>query len=285
MVCRVLGTDIFPILLPTLYYLMFFDSHCHLTSDELAADFEGVLTRAREAGVTGFLNIGDTLDSSQSSIEQAGKARTHGFDAWATAGVHPQRALEWNGNSAAQLRDLSRQLLVRAIGEIGLDFVYDETHPVYPGAPRAVQEKVLREQLDIARELNLPVVLHNREADGDLPRVMAEYTDLRGVFHCFGSPLETARSVLDLGFYLGFTGLVTFKNAGSVREVAKLCPLDRLLIETDAPYLAPVPFRGKTNEPSYLPRVAAIIAELHGKTPEEIGAITTDNARRLFVLS
>jgi TatD DNase family protein len=264
---------------------MFFDSHCHLTSDELSADFKGVLQRAQAAQVTGFLNIGDTLKSSRAACEQAEFAAKQGFDAWATAGVHPQHALEWNDNSLDELRELSQQPRVRAIGEIGLDFVYDETHPVYPGAPRVVQENVLRQQLQLAQELNLPVVLHNREADDDLPRIMADFPGLQGVFHCFGSPLEVARRVLDLGFYLGFTGLVTFKNAQSVRDVAQFCPLDRLLIETDAPYLAPVPFRGKTNEPSYLPRVAAMIAELHNKTVEEIGEITAHNAQKLFAIS
>jgi TatD DNase family protein len=261
---------------------MFFDSHCHLTSDELAADFEGVLQRAQAAQVTGFMNIGDTLTSSRAACQQCEIATSSGFDSWASVGIHPQRALEWNDESLNQLRKLASHPRVRAIGEIGLDFVYDETHPVYPGAPRAVQESVLREQLQLAVELNLPVVLHNREADEDLPRVIADFPSLRGVFHCFGSPLEVAKRVLDLGFYLGFTGLVTFKNAQSVRDVAHFCPLDRLLIETDAPYLAPVPFRGKTNEPSYLPRVAQTIAELHNKTIEEIGKITTQNAKRLF---
>ncbi len=261
---------------------MFFDSHCHLTSDELCGDFNGVLQRAREAQVTGFLNIGDTLTSSRAACVQAQLAAAQNFEAWATVGVHPQNALQWNADSLAELRALAQHPRVRAIGEIGLDFVYDETHPVYPGAPRAVQESVLREQLQLAIDLNFPVVLHNREADDDLPRIVADFPGLRGVFHCFGSPMEVAQRVLDLGFYLGFTGLVTFKNAQSVRDVAKFCPLDRLLIETDAPYLAPVPFRGKTNEPSYLPHVASIIAALHEKTIEEIGAITANNARQLF---
>ncbi len=263
---------------------MFFDSHCHLTSDELRADFEGVLQRARAVQVTGFLNIGDTLSSSRAACEQAEFAAAQNFSAWATAGVHPQNALQWNDNSLAELSVLAMRPRVRAIGEIGLDFVYDQTHPLYPGASREMQESVLRQQLQLAIDLNLPVVLHNREADDVLPRVVADFRGLRGVYHCFGSPLEVARRGLDLGFYLGFTGLVTFKNAQSVRDVAKLCPLDRLLIETDAPYLAPVPFRGKTNEPSYLPRVAAMIAELHEKSIEEIGAITTNNARILFGL-
>jgi TatD DNase family protein len=261
---------------------MFFDSHCHLTSEELAADFGGVLFRAREAGVSGFLNIGDTLETSHAAIAQAESAAAQGFDAWATTGVHPQRALEWNDSAPNELRALASHPRVRAIGEIGLDAVYTETHPVYPGAPLTIQEKVLREQLEIALQLNLPVVLHNREADDDLPRIVADYPSLRGVWHCFGSPLEGAKRVLELGFYLGFTGLVTFKNAEAVRDVARFCPLDRLLIETDAPYLAPVPFRGKTNEPGYLPRVAGTIAALHEKPIETIAAATYENARRLF---
>lgn len=261
---------------------MFFDSHCHLTSDELCADFNGVLQRAREAQVTGFLNIGDTLASSRAACAQAELAAAQKFAAWATVGVHPQNALQWNDDSLDELRALANHARVRAIGEIGLDFVYDETHPVYPGAPRAVQESVLRAQLQLAMDLNFPVVLHNREADHELPRLVADFPGLPGVFHCFGSPLDVARRVLDLGFYLGFTGLVTFKNAQSVRDVAKFCPLDRLLIETDAPYLAPVPFRGQTNEPSYLPRVAAMIAELHEKTIEEIGEMTMHNAQTLL---
>lgn len=263
---------------------MFFDSHCHLTSDELVEDFDGVLDRALSAQVTAFLNIGDTLESSRAALEQARIAQARGISMWATAGVHPQRALEWDDTSAAQLREIARAPEIVAIGEIGLDFVYDETHPQHPGATRGVQEIVLREQLQIARELQIPVVLHNRDADERLPAIMAEFPSLTGVFHCFGSSLDVARRVLDLDFYLGFTGLVTFKNAQSVRDVAKFCPLDRLLIETDAPYLAPVPFRGKTNEPSYLPRVAATIAELHGISVEECARITNENARRLFGL-
>ncbi|MBV9467622.1 MAG: TatD family hydrolase, partial [Abitibacteriaceae bacterium] len=208
---------------------------------------------------------------------------------WATAGVHPQHALEYNDQSAGTteaLFALAKNPLIRAIGEIGLDFVYDDQHPQYPGASREVQADVLRQQLEIAITLSLPVVIHNREADEALLAIIKDYSSQLpgGVFHCFGSPLEIARRVLDLGFHLGFTGLVTFKNAEAVREVAKFCPLDRLLIETDAPYLAPVPYRGKTNEPSYLPRVAETVASLHNLEVQEIAAITTHNAMQLFHL-
>ena len=241
-----------------------------------------MLERARAAGVTALLNIGDTLESSQRALQQSLGAKIIGVEMWATAGVHPQHASEWMPQSSAQLYALAAAPEVVAIGEIGLDFFYDENHEVFPGAPRALQEGVLREQLRIALEQNLPVVLHNREADGVLPRIVAEFPGLRGVFHCFGSPPEVARDVLELGFHLGFTGLVTFKNADAVREVARLCPMDRLLIETDAPYLAPVPLRGKVNEPSFLPHVAAMVAQVKGVSVEEIAAQTSANARRLF---
>jgi len=261
---------------------MFFDSHCHLTAPELAADFEGVLQRALANGVTGFLNIGDDLTSSATAFRQAEQARELGISMWSTVGVHPQHALDWNDEVAHSLRKLISSSTVRAIGEIGLDFVYDETHPQYPGAPRDVQENVFIEQLEIAAASQLPVVIHNREADERLLTIMANYRHLRGVFHCFGSSVEVARRVLDLGFHLGFTGLVTFKNAQEVRDAARLCPLDRLLIETDSPYLAPVPHRGKTNEPSYLPRVADTLAAVHGISVKDVAAQTTQNAVTLF---
>lgn len=268
---------------------MFLDSHCHLTSPELSADIAGVLERAVATQVTGFLNIGDNIESSHAACAQAAQAQQQGIKVWATAGVHPQHALEYNdqakGTTEAILA-LAKHPLVRAIGEIGLDFVYDDQHPQYPGASREVQADVLRQQLTIAITLGLPVVIHNREADEALLAIMQDYSNKLpgGVFHCFGSSLEVARRVLDLGFHLGFTGLVTFKNAAGVREVAKFCPIDRLLIETDAPYLAPVPYRGKTNEPSYLPRVAETIASIHNLDVAEVSDRTTHNAMQLFRL-
>jgi len=263
---------------------MFFDSHCHLTSDELAPDFAGVLMRARVAGVTHFLNIGDDLDSSRAALQQARESDKHGVSMHATAGFHPQNAARFDADSVARLRDLAAQSEIVAIGEIGLDWVYDETHAQHPGATREVQERVFRAQIELALELDLPVVIHNRDADDDLLRIVESYSDLRGVFHCFGSSIEVARRVLQRGFHLGFTGLVTFKNADAVRAVAKMCPLDRLLIETDAPYLAPIPFRGKTNEPAFLPRIAQQIAALHNATIQQIAKTSTTSARRLFNL-
>lgn len=262
---------------------MFFDSHCHLTSDCLSSQLDDVLYRAREAGVTRVLNIGDTMESSRAALDQISRAKNLGIEMHASAGVHPQNALQWDFSStAALLRSLACDPNIVAIGEIGLDFVYDDSHQKFPGASRELQERVLRAQLELALELDLPVVIHNREADEDLLRVLREYSDLRGVFHCFTSSLEIARRVLDMNFHLGFGGILTFKSAGEVREVAKFCPREKMLIETDAPYLSPVPFRGKTNEPSFLPRTAAVLGSLRSQSIEEIAAITTANVRALL---
>jgi TatD DNase family protein len=235
--------------------------------------------------VTRFLNIGDDLAASQAAFEQAVIAPRYGAQIWSTAGVHPQKAQGWNQSTLAALRELLAQPQVVAVGEIGLDFFYDDSHAQYPGATRETQEKVLCEQLQLAVELDLPVVLHNRDADDRLPLIVRDFPALRGVFHCFGSPLNVAEDILEQGFHLGFTGLITFKNAEMVRDVASACPLDRILIETDAPYLAPVPHRGKTNEPSFVPLVAQQLAALHKCTGEEMGEITTRNACALFGLA
>ena len=262
---------------------MFFDSHCHLSSDALAPQLAGVLQRARDANVSRILNIGDTIESSQLALAQIEKAKTYGVEMRASVGIHPQNALEFSfDDTPGVLRELAQEPNVAAMGEIGLDFVYDDNHEKYPGASREMQERVLRAQLDLARELDLPVVIHNREADQDLLRVLREYSGLRGVVHCFGSSIEVAQRVLELGFHLGFTGIISFKNAGAIRDVAKFCPLEKLLIETDAPYLAPIPHRGKTNEPGFVPIVAGVLAGLRECSIEEIGAITSDNTQRLF---
>ncbi|HEX8549988.1 MAG TPA: TatD family hydrolase [Abditibacteriaceae bacterium] len=257
-----------------------FDSHCHLTSEALRDDFENVVTRAHAAGVTHCLDVADTLDSARAAIIHA-RAE---LPIWlrATAGVHPQNALQWNEGAAAELRELASEPEVVAIGEIGLDWIYDEKHPHYPGATRERQTEVFREQLQIARELNLPVVIHNRESDAEILEVVKDFDDVRGVFHCWAGSVEAAQQALELGFFLGFTGLATFKNAENVREVARLCPLDKLLIETDAPYLAPIPHRGKTNEPSFMPFIATKLAEVKGVTTQELAQITTANALALF---
>lgn len=263
---------------------MFFDSHCHLNSERLAPDFDAILTRAQAANVTHFLNVADSFEATQIAVAQCEIANAQSFSMRATAGVHPQNAREFADNidNSALLENLLRDQNVVAVGEIGLDYFYDETHPEYPGATREMQRLIMRAQIEIALRHDLPVVIHNRDADDDLLEIVNDYPTLRGVFHCFGSSVEVAHRVLDLGFYLGFTGIITFKNAENVRDVARMCPIEKMLIETDAPYLAPVPHRGKTNEPSFVPRVAETLAQLRDLSTEEIGMVTTSNARALF---
>ncbi len=259
---------------------MFFDSHCHLTDDRLFPQLADVLSRAHSSHVEAMLSISSDLDDTARILELCQPNRI-----WASAGVHPASALQWNDDDSTQkLTQFARDERVLAIGEIGLDYLYDDAHPDYPGATRARQSEVFEAQLQIASDNNLPIIIHNREADEDLLAIVGAWKDHLngGVFHCFGSSPEVARRVLDLGFHLGFTGIVSFKNARQTHDVAALCPLDKMLIETDAPYLAPVPMRGKTNEPSFVPFVAAKIAEIKGLSVEEIGAMTTANARRLF---
>lgn len=258
---------------------MFFDSHCHLTSETLRDEFEAVCQRALDAGVSHLLNIGDTLPTSRAALAQCEHSSP-----WmrAAVGVHPQNALQWKDDSAAQLRALAASSLAAAIGEIGLDWIYDDSHPEYPGATRAKQTEVFTAQLEIARELCLPVVVHNREADEAVLETIATVPGTCGVIHCWAGSIEAAARALELGLHLGFTGLVTFKNAEAVRDAVRLCPLDKLLIETDAPYLAPIPHRGKRNEPSFLPHTARTVAEIKGVSLEELARITRENALRLL---
>lgn len=258
---------------------MFFDSHCHLTDARLNSELQGVLERSHEAGVTRILSVAVDLDDAL-KIEQL----TDGERIFGTAGVHPASALTWHAGSGQQLWQSTKSPNCVAVGECGLDYVYDDKHAQFPGATRARQQQVFEAQLEIAMNSGKPVVIHNREADEEVLSTLEFWKDnlVGGVFHCFTSDWNIAKRVLDLDFHLGFTGIVTFKNAPLVHEVARRCPLERMLIETDAPYLAPVPHRGKGNEPSFVPLVAAKIGELRGLSCEEIGSITTENARRLF---
>ena len=263
---------------------MFFDSHCHLTDEKLASQFDAVLARMKEADVNAFINIGSDIASSQAALEQCRIAAQNNFLCGASAGFHPHQANEFTDDCAKVLLELWNNPLCVAAGEIGLDYFYDENHPDFPGASRETQQKVLLTQLQLAAEKQMPVIIHNRDADDDLLNAISQFPNLRGVFHCFNSSWEIAEKVLSHGFYLGFTGMVTFKNAASVREVARNCPLDKLLIETDSPYLAPVPHRGKTNEPSFVPLVAQTMANEKNLTATELAAASFNNAKALFGL-
>jgi TatD DNase family protein len=257
---------------------MFIDSHCHIDGPEYDADREEVIARALEAGVTTMLNVG-TGDPHSGAFERAvGLAEKHA-EIYGAIGVHPHDAKLFDDKAEARLRDLVRQSKrVIAWGEIGLDYHYDHS-------PREVQCDVFRRQLRIARELNLPVVIHSREANDDTVTILEEELrdyDRAGVLHCFGGTLETARQALDLGFYVSFAGNLTFKKAEDLRDIARQLPLDRLLVETDCPYLTPVPFRGKRNEPARVVETGRCLAEIHEKELEEIGRITSENFATLF---
>lgn len=255
------------------------DSHCHLAGDEFTSDLGDVVARAKDAGLSGALVILGAEDVAE--IGRAGNVSGAWDQVRFSVGVHPHQAGQFSTNpaQAAQTAQavIDAQRLSRAVGEIGLDYHYDF-------APRDVQQQVFREQIRLAGRLRLPIVIHTREAEEDTFRILAEEhaRDIGGVFHCFTGDREMAKRCLDIGFYLSLAGIVTFPRALELKEVAKMVPLDRLLIETDSPFLAPVPHRGKRNEPAHVARVAEVIAELRGTTADAIAGATHENHVRLF---
>jgi len=254
---------------------MLIDTHAHLDFPELAHDLTSVLERAARASVLEIVTIGIDIPSSEQAVKLA---RSHS-QVYASVGIHPHGARHLDGEILRALRDLARQERVVAVGEIGLDYYRDRQ-------PRPAQRECLRQQLELACEEELPVVFHIRDAYEDFLEIIKDYTSaLRGaVMHCFSGNWEVAGRCLDLGFYLSIPGTVTFAKAEVQQDVVRRAPLDRLLVETDAPFLAPVPYRGKDNEPSYVLYTARKIAELRGCSLEEVAARTTANARRVFRL-
>ena len=255
------------------------DSHCHLADDAFSDDVAAVVDRARAAGVDQALCILDATNDTECARAErlASLWETLRF----SAGVHPHQAGEFSDRldsvGPAVTGVCERHERVCAIGEIGLDYHYDF-------CPRSAQIDVFRRQISLARESGLPIVIHTREADNDtVDAVQAEAQGVvRGVFHCFTGEKKLARQALDLGFYISFSGIVSFKRADEIREVAAYVPTDRLLVETDAPYLAPVPYRGKRNEPAWVARVVEVLAEVRGKTTGEIIEASQDAFVRLF---
>lgn len=253
---------------------MYFDSHAHLDDTRFQADFDEVLARMRENGVTGMMNIGCDLPSSERSVALAER-----YDwIWATVGSHPDDADHVDGALIEAYRTLCKNPRVRAIGEIGLDYHYEDV-------PRDIQKKAFRMQLQLARETGMPVVVHEREAHGDALEILDDFTDVRGVFHCYSGSLEMAKELVRRGWYIGFTGVITFKNARKAVEVAEWLPLSRTLIETDCPYMAPEPFRGRRCEPGMVPQMAKKIAEIKGVDAERVAEATRRNAYELFRLA
>ena len=253
---------------------MIFDTHAHYDDPAFDADREDVLSALPSGGVGLVIDPGCTLESSRAAVALAA---AHPW-VYAAVGIHPEECAGTTEEDYAALRQLARQDRVVAIGEIGLDY-YWEGNP-----PRDLQQQVFRRQLELAAELDLPVIIHDREAHGDSLSIVLEYPPVRGVFHCFSGSPEMAAELLKRGWYLGFDGPVTYKNARRAPEVAAITPLDRMLVETDSPYLPPVPFRGKRNDSRYLPHVLAKLAEWKGVSPEELERITWENGLRLFGL-
>ena len=251
---------------------MLFDTHAHYDATQFDADRDEVLSTLQPRGVGLVVNPGCDLKSSRKAIELAGQ---YPF-IYAGVGVHPEECACWQDSDVDKLRTLAGQPKVVAIGEIGLDYYWPEN------PPRPLQQRVFRAQMALAGELELPVIVHDREAHGDSMAIVREFPQVRGVFHCFSGSAEMARELVKLGWMISFTGVLTYKNARKAVEAAQAVPMDRLMIETDSPYMAPVPHRGKRNDSGYVIHTCRRLAEIKGITEEECAKITWENGRRFF---
>ena len=251
---------------------MLFDTHAHMDDRAFDADREQLLASLPEQGLALVMNPGCSLASSRNAAALAEK-----YDYLYTAvGSHPDAADEVNEEVLEEYRKLcSLNPKIKAIGEIGLDYHYEDI-------PRQLQLKAFRAQMELARELDLPVIVHEREAHEDGMRIVRDFPEVTGVFHCYSGSAEMARQLVDRGWYIGFTGVLTFKNARKAVEVAASIPLERIVLETDCPYMAPEPFRGKRNDPGKLYRMAEQLARIRGLSVEEIHEITVENGKRLY---
>ncbi|KON66600.1 MULTISPECIES: TatD family hydrolase [Peribacillus] len=252
---------------------MLFDTHVHVNAEQFNEDLEDVIERAQEAGVNNMVVVGfdrPTITRAMELIE------TYDF-MYAAVGWHPVDAIDMTEEDLKWIEELSSHPKVVAIGEMGLDYHWDKS-------PKAIQMEVFRKQIRLAKKVGLPIIIHNREATADIVNILKEEeaSEVGGIMHCFSGSAETAMECIDMNFYISLGGPVTFKNAKKPKEVAAAVPLDRLLIETDCPYLAPHPYRGKRNEPSYVKLVAEQIAEIKQLSVEEVSQATTDNAKKLF---
>lgn len=254
----------------------FIDTHTHLNDQKFLGQEKEVIQRAREAGVTRLINFGDTMASSERAVELS-----RAFEGvYAGVGIHPEEAFPMTPADDDRLAAWIEEAGVVAIGEIGLDYYWEKDQD-----RRLLQQEIFIRQLDLARQLHLPVCIHDRDAHGDTLAILKkEAKGLRGVLHCFSGSLEMAQEVLKLDWFLGVDGPLTYKNAAKLPEIVQAVPLERLLVETDAPYLAPVPMRGKQNEPAFVRYVAEKIADLRGISLEKVAAQTTANACELYGL-
>jgi TatD DNase family protein len=249
------------------------DTHAHLDDARFDGDRDAMIARAREAGVENLVTIGCDLTTSRAAVELADR---YSF-VYATVGVHPHEAKQIGDSWYDDLRRLAQHKKVVAYGEIGLDYHYNHSPP-------KLQRERFREQITLARDLRLPIVVHTREAQDDTITVLKEENaaDVGGVFHCFSGDARLAKDALDLGFLLSFSGVITFQNATMLRDIVKTVPMDRILVETDSPYLTPAPHRGKRNEPANVRLVAEKIAAIQGMTADQVAELTSQNARRVF---
>ena len=254
---------------------MLIDSHAHLEMPEFKKDLEAIIQRAKESGVEYIFTVGTERRDWKRAVEIA---ESHP-SIFAILGVHPHNAKEIDGQTYPMLRELCRNEKVKAYGEIGLDFFRNLS-------PRDLQLERFREQIGLAKELGLPVVIHDREAHQETLEILKSEgaKDCGGIIHCFSGDYEMARACMDMGFYISIPGSITFKNAGQFREVVKRIPLESLLVETDAPFLTPEPFRGKRNEPSYVRYTAQRVAEVKNISFEKVAEVTTENALRVYKL-
>ena len=250
---------------------MIFDTHAHLNDPAFDEDREELISGLPEKGIGFVMNVGCCLDSSKDCIALAEK---YPF-IYASVGSHPDSAGEVCEELMQTYLEMSKHSKVKAIGEIGLDYYYE-------GFDREIQIKAFEMQMELARQAQLPVIAHERDAHGDGMDIVRKFPDVTGVFHCYSGAAEMARQLVELGWYIGFTGVLTFKNARKAVETAASIPLERILLETDCPYMSPEPFRGKRNDPGRLIHMAQKLAEIRGLSVEEIIAITTENAKRLY---
>jgi TatD DNase family protein len=255
------------------------DSHCHIDGEAFDSDRDEVLERATEAGVVAMLTIG-TGDPHSDDFRKAVAVAEKYDNVYASVGVHPHDAKLYNDTAEAHLIELARSEKVIAWGEIGLDFYYDHS-------PRDVQREVFRRQIRSARDIELPIIIHSRDADDETVEILTEecsWEGFRGIMHCFGGTPEMAIALMPLGFLISFAGNVTFKKAENLREAARVVPLEKLLVETDCPFLTPEPFRGKRNEPALVVHTAQFLADLYGVESEVLATQTTQNFLRFFDL-
>ncbi len=249
-----------------------FDTHAHYDADAFDQDRMELLASMPEQGVELILNPGCDLATSRTAVELANRFPY----VYAAVGVHPEECEGFDQSTVDELRKLAADERVKAIGEIGLDYYWEEN------PPREDQKKAFEAQLDLAEELSLPVIIHDREAHGDCLEIVRKHPNVKGVYHCYSGSLEDAKTLVKLGWMLSFTGVITFKNARKSLEVLEWLPMDRIMVETDSPYLTPVPFRGKRNDSTYVHLVAEKIAEVKGMDPEEVARIALENGKRFF---